>query len=114
MIGESVAILAVILVMMIMALRQGKRPLVILSLPLMIIPAVYLIGEALLWTLRNMTALPISTLRMVAVAVGWAVGTVACILTARALISKRARALYLALALIYMTALSIAYYVHIY
>lgn len=99
MVGESLAIIAVILVMAAMLARAGKHVFAAFTLPLISIPAFHLLGA--MFRLSGWMAL--------LDVVGLAVGLGLCVLFARAFRSKKARYGYLVFCVVFLVALLAAY-----
>lgn len=99
MIGESFAIIAVILVLAAMIARSGRRLFSAFTLPLISIPALHLIGAAL----RVGPSLYLLDIA------GLVVGLVLCFLCSRAFRSRKARMGYFAFCCFFLVALEIAY-----
>lgn len=113
MIGESFAIIAVVLVMAAMGLRAKRKETAILALPFLFVPAAFLVGEALLYTLRSITDLPVSVLRLLAVLVGALAGMLLCAVLSKGFRSRKGGQVYLMFSFLVLIALAAAYYFQI-
>lgn len=82
MIGESVAIVIVLLVACLMALRTGRRAMAKMTLPFFSVPLCFLLGEALFYSLRQRPEFPLPAQRVVAVLVGGIAGVISAVLIA--------------------------------
>lgn len=99
MVGESLAIIAVILVMAAMVARSGRHLFSALTLPLITIPVFHLVGSMV----GPRSWLPV--LDGVALLMGCAL----CVFFSRSIVSKRGRKGYLLFCVAFMVALLIAY-----
>lgn len=99
MVGESLAIVAVIFVMAAMLARAGKHVFAAFTMPLISIPVVHLIG--VVFRLQSWMAL--------LDVIGLLVGLGLCFLLSRAFRSKKARVGYLVFCGIFLVALLAAY-----
>lgn len=112
MIGQSLAIIAVILVMVFMFLRTGRRVAAIFVLPLTSVSVFHLIGAAV-YRLLVASEYPTMTLYCGIDLAGLLVGAILCIIFSRLIAVKRLRAVYLIFSLVFLTALCIAYILYL-
>lgn len=111
MIGESVAIVVVLLVAGFMSLRRGRKDMAAMTAPFVCIPAFYLLGEAIFFTARRSPEFPLQTQRFAAVILGAVFGVVLSLLIARALSDqyKNLTRTYVPFATVFLAAMLIAY-----
>ena len=111
MVGESIAILIVLGVAAIMAIRSGRRAVVKMTLPFCAVPFAYLLGEACFYPYRAGLRLPLQTWRVLFVVLGGAVGIIATFVVARLISSyiQNAKRLYIPFSLIFVVAITVAY-----
>lgn len=108
MVGQSFAIIAVILVMSFMFLRAGRRAGAIFALPLISVSAFHLIGYAIHKMLVQ-SELPTVSLHIAIDAAGLLVGVVLCWILSRAITVKKLRYVYFISCAVFLAALTIAY-----
>lgn len=101
MVVESLAILAVILVMAAMFARSGRRIFSAFTLPLCSIPLFHIVGRV--FRLSNIAVLDIA---------GFVVGVLLCLLFSKAFEQKRSRVGYLVFCCAFMAALLVAYLIN--
>lgn len=102
MVGESLAIIAVIIVLAVMVARRGKHRFAAITLPLVSIPALHLVGRAL-----RMNSLPWNI-------AGLLIGVALCILSSRKFSESRSVSVaYLFFCLFFLIGLFIAYWVNL-
>ena len=110
MIGESLAIIAVFIIMYIMLLRADKKAVAIISLPFIGVPLFFLLGvgieNALPW-------ISPSTLYPGMVAAGALVGIAGCVAMTLFIKTRRVRIIYFAIGALYLTALALAYLIQL-
>lgn len=107
MIGESIAIMVVLAVAAGMALRSGRKAMVVMTVPFCCVPLAYLIGEAIFFHLREIPHKP----GVISVLLGGLCG-VAVTFIAAGLVSdeiKNARRIYIPFALVFVAAIAVTY-----
>jgi hypothetical protein len=104
--GESFAILSVILVMDVMLLRAGKKPVALLSLPLTTVPVFYLLAIGI------GALIPVSADMLIPgmVLAGTLVGIAGCGALTLFIVNKAGKTGYFALGAVYLVALAVAYF----
>jgi hypothetical protein len=100
MVGESLAIAAVIVVMVVMLARAGRQGFAVLALPLLGVPVLHLIGWLLPPMAQFMPSLDLA---------GLAVGVILSVILSGAFRRMRARVGYIALVSIFLAALTVGY-----
>lgn len=104
MIGQSVAIVAVILVMLFMFMRAGKRSGAVFAMPLLCVPWFHLLGMGVHRAIGGSF-----TPQIVIDCVGFLLGACLCAILSRAIAPRRLRWAYLALCIIFQAALALIY-----
>lgn len=99
MIGESLAIIAVILVLAAMLAKSGRHIFAAFTLPLVSVPIFYLIGSFTGSYLQH------NILNII----GFLLGAGLCVLSSRLFRSRRSRTAYLLFCILFMAALLLAY-----
>ena len=108
MVGQSFAIIAVILVMSFMFLRAGRRGGALLTVPLVCVPLFHLAGTAV-------HRIPVSkdyatiTLLCTIDIIGLAVGIAFCAIVSKGIVMKKMRLVYFVSCTIFLVALTAAY-----
>jgi hypothetical protein len=106
-IGQSFAIVSVILVMILMFLRGGRKAGALFSLPLLSVPLLHLTGMALRMLMPDaFSALVLNVAFDVA---GFCFGSVICWIMARAITVRRLRFAYFASCAVFLGLLAAAY-----
>ena len=105
MVGQSVAIIAVILVMLFMFMRAGKRSGAVFALPLLIVPGFHLLGAAIHRAMAGSGFWPL----IIIDCAGLLLGSALCGILSRAIKPRRLRWAYLALCLVFQAALTYVY-----
>lgn len=113
MVGESLAIIAVILVMAAMSVRSGKRELALLTLPLTSVSLFHLLGAVMYKALRN-SMLPLRMLFSIIDIAGLLAGAVLCVVLSRSIRTRRGRWAYLVFTLFFLAALTVAYLLYLF
>jgi hypothetical protein len=106
-IGQSFAIIAVILVMIFMFLRGGRKAGALFSLPLLSVPLLHLTGMAL--RILAPDAFTSLVLNMAFDIAGFCLGAVTCWIMARAITVKRLRYAYFVSCAVFLGLLAAAY-----
>ena len=113
MIGESVAIIAVLLVVAFMGVRAGRKGIAKIIVPFLAVPVCMLVGEAFLFYFRIGAGISNSHVRLVAAMIGAALGGAASIATARITLPQKARVPFVVGCLIVIVLMALAYVVPI-
>ena len=108
MIGQSFAIIILILVMSFMFLRAGKRAGAVFALPLISVSLFHLLAYALQRPFMQ-TALPVKGLHVAMDIIGLLAGLWCCLRLSRAISVKKLRHTYFAGCAVFLTALAAAY-----
>lgn len=108
MIGQSFAIVAVILVMSFMFLRTGRRAGALFALPLVSVSAFHLLGYAV-YKMLVQSELPTQSLHVALDVAGLIVGLTLCWILARAINVKKLRYVYFISCAVFLTALTMVY-----
>lgn len=108
MVGQSFAIIAVILVMSFMFLRSGRRAGAIFALPLISVSVFHLIGFAV-HRMFVQSELPTSSLHVALDMAGFFVGALLCWILSRAILVKKLRYVYFISCTVFLAALTVAY-----
>lgn len=111
MIGESIAIVIILLLAGAMALRSEKRAMARMTLPFLSIPLLFLLGEGILYSFRQKPGFPLLTVRIGMVILGGGVGIAAAWAIARSLAKeiKGIQRAYLPFAAVFLVAMLITY-----
>lgn len=111
MVGESLAIIAVIAVMSVMYLRSGRGQLAVLALPLLCLPLAHLLG-AVIWNIPRPGegSGPVFVYRCIALALGLLLGFAGSVVLSRKITYRRA---YIVLGTIFSAALAVAYVMYL-
>lgn len=108
--GESLAIIAVILVLSFMFLRAGKKPVALLSLPLVSVPALFLLSGLVRGLGFTGWGLDINIFMVL---VGVVAGSAACALLSLMIRSRRGKTAYLIFSLAFQVAIAVGYVVNL-
>lgn len=110
--GESVAIIAVILLMGGIFLRAKRKGMAILTLPLISVPLFHLL-TTLVYPLARSFGYGSRTLNIGLVVIGAVLGAAACSLLCKIIVTQRSRNVYLVLTLIFQVAIAIGYIINL-
>jgi hypothetical protein len=108
MIGESIAIIAVLVVTAFTGLRTGKKGLAKITLPFLCMPVCVLLGEALFLYLSRSFGTSYYPVRMSAVLVGASLGGALCVAAGRA-VPSRIRGGFIVICLVFIVLMALAY-----
>lgn len=108
MVGQSFAIIVIILVMAFMFLRAGRRAGALFTLPLISVSVFHLIGVAIHHVFSK-SALPTVGLHMAMDLLGLAVGLILCWILSRAINPKKLRWAYFCSCAVFLALLTVAY-----
>lgn len=111
-IGQSSAIIAVILVMSFMFLRSGRRAGALFALPLISVPLFHLVGVAV-YRFLVQSEFPTAALHIGIDITGLVLGLVLCGILARAISVKRLSNVYFICCAVFQGALATAYILHL-
>lgn len=112
MIGQSLAIIAVIMVMVFMFLRSGRREITFFVLPLISVSLFHLLGAAVYRWLAE-SEFSTMTLYCAIDIAGLIAGILSCAFLSRAIVNKRIRIVYLVCCVVFLTALTVAYVLYL-
>lgn len=103
MVGESLAIIAVILVMAVMLARRGRQGFALLCLPLLGVSLLHVTGSFL----------QLHSLLILFDVIGLALGFILCIILSKGFATRRGRGAYLLFSGVFMAALLLSYILHL-
>lgn len=109
---ESLAIIALILVMAWIFIRTRKKAVAILTLPLISVPIFYLPSSGI-YRITGISAFPFQTFALCMVFAGSAVGLGICALLSRMVPTRRGKTGYMCFCLIFQIAIAIGYMINI-
>lgn len=110
MIAQSLAAIAVIVVMSGMYLRSGKFQLAGMGLPLLCLPAAHLLGAVLWGTPQAGEGVDqVFAYRCIALAIGLLAGLTGCVVLSRGLTPRAGRVAYVVLCAVFSVGLAVAY-----
>jgi hypothetical protein len=110
--GESLAIIAVILLMAGIFLRTKRKGLALLSLPLIAVPVFHLATLAVHPIFRSM-GYGTQSLNMGLIIIGVVAGSAACSLLSRIITSRRGQNVYLVFSLLFQVAIAVGYIINL-
>jgi hypothetical protein len=110
--GESLAIIAIILLMAGIFLRAKRKGVALLSLPLISVPVFHLATLAVAPLARGMGYDALSANRGLII-IGVVVGSAACSLLSRLIAAKRGQNVYLVLSLLFQVAIAVGYMINL-
>jgi hypothetical protein len=109
---ESLAVIAVILVMAGIFVRAGKKAVAVLCLPLISVPVFYLPARGL-YNLLAISALSLPVFSLCLVFAGVVLGSTLCGALSRMIPTRKGKTGYLTFSLVFQIAISIGYVVNI-
>ena len=109
MVTESIAIIAVLLLMAFMSLRAGKKGGAKIALPFLCLPVSVLAGEVLFFSFYHTLGLRYYTVRLGATLIGVALGGAVCMVVANVSLPKKARAPFIIGSLAVIVLMALAY-----
>ncbi|MDR2909399.1 MAG: hypothetical protein LBU86_05915 [Oscillospiraceae bacterium] len=109
MIGESIAIVVVLLVTAFMGARAGKKELTKLTLPFLCVPACVLTGEMAHYSVHPLATADPDAIRIASALIGAVLGGALCALTAKLILPQKARFAFFTGCLLVVFLMALAY-----
>ncbi|MDL2232460.1 hypothetical protein LJC63_02620 [Ruminococcaceae bacterium OttesenSCG-928-L11] len=110
--GESLAIIAIVLLMCAMFLRARKQAAALLALPLTSVPAMHLIGRGIARLLPRSDFM-VESFPFLVILAGAVIGSAACGLLSLAIPKRRGKTIYVLFSVIFQVAISVGYWINL-